>query len=375
MPARQAQLTPFGRGNDSRSLKVRKAFKPDSLPELPPCEQPAETPKEVSVPIILPSLAAGSNPSSGDPKLPLGIDGGTPKARNWSMINDPLQNPSPESSISSPPKTPPNPADIRIPSSVGSECHSSHRVPLVIPMTEVPLQRVEEIDNWLSDVNMASSTDVQRPKGRSRMRKDGGLFKLCPKSMLEDKQSRGLSSNKENRSTSTKENRSTSNKENSNPLYPNLPPANPLSPFASQRYSQTPSRFIPPLPKRKTPMPRIGAPPPCLPTNPIPLEERLKLQNDEEVADIKPLSPDVQRYRKRRQPKRERCQSYWDTDIFEDAKEDLIEEAAQDEEGDKKEGGDRLTEEDEAASGNQSETGGMGGVSLEERRQVLRQMV
>lgn len=90
---------------------------------------------------------------------------------------------------------------------------------------------------------------------------------------------------------------------------------------------------------------------------------------------MKPLSPDVQRYRKRRRPKRERCLSYWDTDIFEDAKEDMSEEAAQDLEGDKKEGVDTLAEDDEAESGNQSETGGMGGVSLEERRQVLRQMV
>lgn len=90
---------------------------------------------------------------------------------------------------------------------------------------------------------------------------------------------------------------------------------------------------------------------------------------------MKPLSPDVQQYRKRRRPRRERCLSYWDTDIFEDAKEDLSEEAAQDLEDDKKEEGDRFTEDDEVESGNQSETGGMGGVSLEERRQVLRQMV
>lgn len=90
---------------------------------------------------------------------------------------------------------------------------------------------------------------------------------------------------------------------------------------------------------------------------------------------MKPLSPDVQRYRKRRRPKRERCMSYWDTDIFEDVKQDMNEEAAHDLESDKKERGDRSTEEDEIESGNQSETGGSGGVSLEERRQVLRQMV
>lgn len=67
--------------------------------------------------------------------------------------------------------------------------------------------------------------------------------------------------------------------------------------------------------------------------------------------------------------------SYWDTDIFEDAKEDMNEEAVQELEGDKKEGGYRSAEEDEIESGNQSETGGSGGVSLEERRQVLHQMV
>lgn len=90
---------------------------------------------------------------------------------------------------------------------------------------------------------------------------------------------------------------------------------------------------------------------------------------------MKPLSPDVQRYRKRRRPKRERCLSYWDIDIFEDAKDDMSEEAAQDLGGDNREGGDKLAEEDEVESGNQSETGGLGGVSLEERRQVLHQMV
>lgn len=90
---------------------------------------------------------------------------------------------------------------------------------------------------------------------------------------------------------------------------------------------------------------------------------------------MKPLSPDVQRYRKRCRPKRGRCLSYWDTDIFEDANEDAGEGAAQDLEGDKKGGEYRLAQEDEVESGNQSETGGMGGVSLEERRQVLRQMV
>lgn len=366
MPVRQAQLTPFGRGSDSRTLKVRKAFKPGSSPELPPYEQP-ETPDEISSPLMLPSLPFGPSASGNGPKLPLGIVGGEPKTRNWSMINDPLQDPSPESSISSPPKTPPNPADIKIPSTVGSECHSSHRVPLVIPMTEIPHQKVEEIDNWLSEVNKASSTGVPRPKQHPRMRKEGGLFKLSPKTMVDDKQSRAPSNNKENRSTS--------NKENSNPLYPILPSANAISSFSPPRYSQTPSRFIPPLPKRKTPMPRIGAPPPCLPTTPIQLEERLKLQNDKEVVAVKPLSPDVQRYRKRRRPKRERCLSYWDTDIFEDAKEDLNEEAAQDLEGDNKKGGNRSAEEDEIESGNQSETGGSGGVSLEERRQVLHQMV
>lgn len=67
--------------------------------------------------------------------------------------------------------------------------------------------------------------------------------------------------------------------------------------------------------------------------------------------------------------------SYWDTDIFEDAKEDMNEEAAQDLEGGNKKGGNRSAEEDEIESGNQSETGGSGGVSLEERRQVLHQMV
>ena len=67
--------------------------------------------------------------------------------------------------------------------------------------------------------------------------------------------------------------------------------------------------------------------------------------------------------------------SYWDTDIFEDAKEDMNEEAAQDLDGGKKEGRDRSAEEDEIESGNQSETGGRGGVSLEERIQVLHQMV
>lgn len=67
--------------------------------------------------------------------------------------------------------------------------------------------------------------------------------------------------------------------------------------------------------------------------------------------------------------------SYWDTDIFEDAKGDMNEEAAQKLEGDKREGGDRSADEDEIESGNQSETGGSGGVSLEERRQVLHQMV
>ena len=34
MPVRQAQLTPFGRGSDSRSLKARKVFKPDPSSEL-----------------------------------------------------------------------------------------------------------------------------------------------------------------------------------------------------------------------------------------------------------------------------------------------------------------------------------------------------
>ena len=53
----------------------------------------------------------------------------------------------------------------------------------------------------------------------------------------------------------------------------------------------------------------------------------------------------------------------------------MSEEAAQDLGGDNREGGDRLAEEDEVESGNQSETGGLGGVSLEERKQVLHQMV
>lgn len=67
--------------------------------------------------------------------------------------------------------------------------------------------------------------------------------------------------------------------------------------------------------------------------------------------------------------------SYWDTDIFEDAKEDMSEKAAQDLEGDNKEAWDRSAEEGEIESGNQSETGGSGGVSLEESRQVLHHMV
>lgn len=67
--------------------------------------------------------------------------------------------------------------------------------------------------------------------------------------------------------------------------------------------------------------------------------------------------------------------SYWDTDIFEDAKEDMSEKATQDLENNNMEAWDRSAEEGEIESGNQSETGGSGGVSLEERRQVLHHMV
>lgn len=129
---------------------------------------------------MLPSLSFAPSASRDEPKLPLGIDRGELKTRNWSMLNNPLQNPSTEIRISSPPKTPPNPADIKIPSNIGSECHSSYRVPLVLPMTEALHQKVEEIDNGLSGVNKASLTP-------------------------EDKQSRNPSNNKENRSTSNKE--------------------------------------------------------------------------------------------------------------------------------------------------------------------------
>ena len=54
---------------------------------------------------MLPSLSFRPSASGDGPKLPLGIDRGEPKTRNWSMINDPLQNSSPEIRISSPPKT------------------------------------------------------------------------------------------------------------------------------------------------------------------------------------------------------------------------------------------------------------------------------
>lgn len=67
--------------------------------------------------------------------------------------------------------------------------------------------------------------------------------------------------------------------------------------------------------------------------------------------------------------------SYWDTDIFEDAKKDISEQAAHDLEGEKKEAWDNSAEDGEIESGDQSETGGSGGVSLEERRQVLHHIV
>ncbi len=50
----------------------------------------------------------------------------------------------------------------------------------------------------------------------------------------------------------------------------------------------------------------------------FPLEKQPTVHDDDQRMSVKPLSPDVQKYRKKRTPKRERCLSYWDTDIFQD---------------------------------------------------------
>ena len=225
-------------------------------------------------------------------------------------------------------------------SSDGDDLHSTHGVPFILPF---PSSNVEEaphsdIDTWLNGIVEATPTELP-----SSPKQSSDLEDLL---MNDNPLSRNISSNlpprpqvspsklKQNIQSSS---RASSDKEN---VSPSKDPSSPICPRAHLRprtpsrscqnntqatlqqtkglplaYPLTPQGHVSLPSKRKKPRidrmasSRAGAEVPSACGD-------FTIPEDQVAEALAQLSPDVERHRKGRGPRRERCMSYWDEDIL-----------------------------------------------------------
>lgn len=352
MPLQQVRMTPFGCSGrkDSGSPPVQSSSR--QVPKSTSLVQRAVIPPDVPcgvifpyplpVPYPLPDHRAWSNPysSSDEAKESDGSNYSRPVIANHGEKIDCNQG-----------FGEPTQWKLRklpsIPSSFGSDCHSSHRVPLVIPLSNAPKAKVEDIDSWLTELTRAFSPSLADPSPeRQRDSMPEGIDKInaSPSQPVDSPSPRPrllmVPPRKPKVATPS---RSADNNENSHPLYPILPSNNasppyspPSTPSTNHKIFQATSDFK--RSKARSPANIHSLPHARIPSiNSGPQRKRARLSDvvckhklarrtnmdptvesldDRRAAQSTGLSPDVERHRKGRGPKRGRCPSYWDTDIM-----------------------------------------------------------
>ena len=231
-------------------------------------------------------------------------------------------------------------------SSFGSDnddIHSTHGVPLILP---VPCSYTEQaqrsdINTWLNEVAEAASSRLSSSPKQSHDRGD----LLINDTPFSNSKASNLSSRTKDRAVPSElkqdvqsRSRASSDKEN---ISPSKHPSSPTSPLAPNLRARTPSRFC--QTNTQASPPPIEPPHfahPSLPKNHLSLPPRRKrarvdgiasskgaaelstprrdftIHEDQVAGALAQLSPDVERHRKGRGPRRERCVSYWDEDIL-----------------------------------------------------------
>ena len=231
-------------------------------------------------------------------------------------------------------------------SSFGSDnddIHSTHGVPLILPF---PCSYAEQaprsdIDTWLNGVAEAASSGLSSSQKQSYDRGDVFLTDAPFSQSIAP----NLPSPFEDRATPSKlkqdmqsRSRASSDQENTGP---SKYPSSPTHPLEQNLRARTPSRFcqtntqatLPPIkplhfahsatPKRHLSLPpqrkraRVDGTTSSRGGAEMPTPRRDFTIHEDQVAEaLAQLSPDVERHRKGRGPRRERCVSYWDEDIL-----------------------------------------------------------
>lgn len=216
-------------------------------------------------------------------------------------------------------------------SSVASDCHSSHGVPLVIPLPDKSEEKMNSIDSWLTEVRsrLSSNLTIDDSPRRSFIFKNKERTNVYPTLPLQSPSVHPtkvpdyisntiipieplaeLSDNKENAPPKGSPVRAS-------PLYSSAlmrsPSSVKLSP--TRLYSalspspHSPLRYPPRrIPKALAFSDNAASEIPCPPSTPFTIHE------DDWGADISPLSPNVEVYRKRRSPRSKRDQLAIDLD-------------------------------------------------------------
>ncbi|MCJ1226140.1 hypothetical protein MMC12_002789 [Toensbergia leucococca] len=241
-----------------------------------------------------------------------------------------------------------------------AECHSTHGVPFLIPISvsEEDNPHKANINAWLDEVFVASP-EVASMSALTIVEEHSRKTPLAPPSFsLRSPEKVGLSISKNTASSTYPKSQTSSNKENIQPS--KLPLASSMAgvqystPISSKtRFSRTtPSRSssatpnlsaMPPLitsPRAlgsasrfhhpetprghltrpaKCKKPRVNGGKECVSVNPAMAHRSSSFTIHNDEADDSPtLSPNVERHRKGRGPKRGRCPSYFDRDVLGD---------------------------------------------------------
>lgn len=238
-------------------------------------------------------------------------------------------------------------------SSFGSDnddLHSTHGVPLILPFPSSDAGEAprSDIDTWLNEVVEGttfgiSSLPKQSCDREDLLMNDAPLSQNVASTLSPLTRERVLSSSKPKQDMQSPS-RASSNKENVSP--PKSLSSPPRPPAHHHLQARIPSRFCqkintqatfqpttalhpaqPPtpqgdlsLPPRQRKRPRIDGTASCAAARPgTPTDPRRRdfTIHEERIAGaLAQLSPDVERHRRGRGPRRERCVSYWDEDIL-----------------------------------------------------------
>ncbi|KAL8794737.1 MAG: hypothetical protein Q9195_002691 [Heterodermia aff. obscurata] len=248
--------------------------------------------------------------------------------------------------------------------SADEDCHSSHGVPLILPVRHQPTVSSPEtsVHKWLESVSVSSSTEPSSPQQSdppthvsvTANSTPPTVYTSSPKLPSRARKAvtvSSTSSNKENNPPKDSSSATSSPSPQSSPsirppstayLSANLARCGVAMPSPPRPPAPSPERksaFDPPPPyhhRSDAPSPspgRLLRPRPGYLTR-SPKRQRAQTSTDSEhgraipVPDPKPtftiyedddvaqLSPGVERHRKGRGPKRERCVSYWDEDVI-----------------------------------------------------------